>query len=181
MSTASVTNGLMRQPPRRAARRQGQFGHFYGVDPSEEWYTPRVVLEALGLEFALDPCRPVEGPIPWIPARHSYSKADDGLLKPWRGLVWMNPPYGAATPCWMEKLAAHGAGVALVYARTDTYWFHDAARAARAVCFIKGRVRFVDRLERELASGRPGSGSVLFGFGDIAAGAVRRCGLGWVP
>lgn len=181
MSTTSATNGLMRQPPRRAARRQGQFGHFYGVDPSEEWYTPRVVFEALGLEFDLDPCRPVDGPLPWIPARDSYSKADDGLLKPWRGLVWMNPPYGAATPCWMEKLVAHGAGVALVYARTDTYWFHDAARSAHAVCFIKGRVRFVDRLERELASGRPGSGSVLFGFGELAAGAVRRCGLGWVP
>lgn len=174
-----MTDGLMRRREQRRAR-QGQFGHFVGVDSSEEWYTPRVIFDALGEQFDLDPCSPVDGPLPWIPAAEQMTKLQDGLLQEWFGFVWMNPPYGTATPVWMRRMIDHGHGIALVYARTDTYWFHEAALAASAVCFVKGRIRFVDRNETEQASGRPGAGSVLFGFGPRGATAVNRCNLGWM-
>jgi hypothetical protein len=32
--------------------------------------------------------------------------------------------------------------VLLVHSRTDTAWFHEAASAAAAICFTRGRLRF---------------------------------------
>ena len=79
---------------------------------SDDYYTPAWVFERMGLEFDLDVCAPPGG-IPWIPAKRYFTMEDDGLLQPWEGRVWMNPPYGSAT-AWVSKFIAHGNGVALV-------------------------------------------------------------------
>lgn len=153
-----------------------------------EYYTPRFIFEALGLVFDLDPCHPFPR-LPWTPVYEVYSLPEDGLALPWWGLVWLNPPYGRKhTHAWLQKLAAHGSGIALVNARTDTAWFHEATATATAVCFLKGRVRFVDRFEKpfqtlnkktgEMEDGSPKVGSVLIAWGEEAAQALERCGLG---
>jgi hypothetical protein len=56
--------------------------------------TPRFVIDALG-PFDLDPCPPKERP--WDTARRHFTEADDGLSRPWKGRVWLNPPYGPQT------------------------------------------------------------------------------------
>lgn len=57
---------------------------------TDEWYTPKEILEALG-PFDLDPCAPL---VPlWNTAAVMYNKNDDGLSKQWSGRVWLNPPY----------------------------------------------------------------------------------------
>lgn len=150
---------------------------------SVEWYTPPAVFQALGLSFDLDPASPPHG-LPWVPARRFYWR--EGLRRPWFGLVWLNPPYGSGAGPWLERMAQHGEGVALVYARTETEWFQQAVHQAAALCFVDGRLRFIrpgedpyelQPVERR-KSGTP-AGSVLFGYGAAAAGAVLRCGLGW--
>lgn len=108
---------------------------------SDEWYTPPSVFDALGLRFDLDPAAPPGG-VPWVPATHHFSVQDDGLVQPWQGRVWMNPPYGRGTGRWLRKLAGHGDGLALVFARTDTRWFQRIAGEATALCFVSGRLRF---------------------------------------
>ena len=75
---------------------KGLTGHESQNNVSVDWYTPPWVFERLGLRFDLDPCQP-SGGIPWIPADTYYDLAIDGLLTPWYGLVWMNPPYGKHT------------------------------------------------------------------------------------
>jgi len=57
--------------------------------------------------------------------------AIDGLIQPWRGRVYMNPPYGRKIGKWVEK-AVHEVEcgnaelvVALLPARTDTRWWQD--------------------------------------------------------
>ena len=59
----------------------------------------------------------------------------------------MNPPYGADTPKWLNKLAEHsqngGSGMALVFSRTDTIWVHDIAKHIDAIAFFKGRIQFL--------------------------------------
>jgi hypothetical protein len=122
--------------------RRGMGGHHRTVGASDEWYTPPSLFDVLGLEFDLDPCAPAGG-LPWIPARRFYSLDDDGLSQPWEGRVWLNPPYGARTAAWVRRLAAHGHGIALVFARTDTTWFHDVAPTAHAITFLAGRLNFV--------------------------------------
>ena len=49
---------------------------------SDEWYTPRELVEALG-EFDLDPCAPVQ-PL-WPTAKRMLNKEDDGLKHDWGG------------------------------------------------------------------------------------------------
>ena len=60
------------------------------VRSSDEWYTPKEVLKALG-RFDLDPCAPVH-PL-WPTAEVMYDRDMDGLSLKWEGRVWLNPPY----------------------------------------------------------------------------------------
>jgi hypothetical protein len=158
------------------------------VNRTVEWYTPAFIFAALGLEFDLDPCAAESGD--YVPAKNRYTVRDDGLSKPWSGRVWLNPPYGPHTPRWLSRLAAHGEGIALVFARTDTRWFHAAAVRADLLCFTR-RIAFVPGREpleqpgifpgaaplgREYAAA--GNGSVLLAFGLPCATALRRSGLG---
>jgi DNA N-6-adenine-methyltransferase (Dam) len=144
---------------------------------SVEWYTPPSVFHALGLRFDLDPCAP-KGGVPWVPAQRHYSVEDDGLAQPWLGRVWLNPPYGAATSAWVERLARHGDGVALVFARTDTTWAQRAIANATAVCFVSGRISFIAGHGGEQRGHNAAAGSMLLAYGDTCADALRRSGLG---
>jgi DNA N-6-adenine-methyltransferase (Dam) len=143
---------------------------------SVEWYTPPELFEALGITFELDPSAPPGG-VPWVPAARHFSLEDDGLSQPWKGRVWLNPPYGRDIGRWLERLAAHGDGLALVFARTDTAWFHRAFGAATAVCFIKGRLRFVPG-GGQAATGAAGAPSVLLAYGLPCSLALAVSGLG---
>lgn len=142
---------------------------------SVEWYTPPEVFSALGLRFDLDPAAPPGG-VPWVPAERSYSIEDDGLSQPWSGRVWLNPPYGPNLGAWLDRLADHGDGLALVFARTDTRWYQGAARRATAACFVAGRLAFLR------PDGRPGRSptapSVLLAYGLPCAMALAESRLG---
>jgi hypothetical protein len=161
---------------------RGMGGHHRAVGKSDEWYTPPHVFDALGLRFDLDPAAPAGG-VPWVPADRHFSIEDDGLSQPWAGRVWLNPPYGSHTAKWIRRLAAHGAGIALVFARTDTGWFHEVAKSAHALCFLAGRLTFVPADPRCIAESRPaianaGAPSMLMAYGEACAEAVARSGLG---
>jgi hypothetical protein len=160
---------------------RGIGGHHQPIEGrTNEWYTPPHVFEALGLEFDLDPCAPPGG-VPWVPARRHYSIEDDGLTQPWEGRCWVNPPYGPHASLWMRRLAAHGNGIGLVFARTDTAWFHSTVPAADAVCFLEGRLNFLSP-ERRMAANRTnsnaGAPSILVAYGLECAEAVAASGLG---
>lgn len=111
---------------------------------SDDYWTPPEVFDAMGLTFDLDVCAPPGG-IPWIPAAHYYTQADDGLAQPWHGRVWMNPPYSDPTP-WMRKWLAHGNGVCLVQISKGRWnydlWCSDARMVMTppAFRFIQGPI-----------------------------------------
>lgn len=93
----------------------------YNDDPTtDDYYTPAWVFEKLGLEFDLDVASPLVAP-EWIPAKRRYTIEDDGLVSPWEGLVWMNPPYSGPGP-WVEKFMDHGNGVALLPFGNSKWW-----------------------------------------------------------
>lgn len=61
--------------------------------------------------------------------------------KRWRGLAFVNPPYGRALKAWAEKMATAGCPViALVPARTDTLWWKRMNPVAW--CAVQGRLHF---------------------------------------
>ena len=85
--------------------------HEQEVTTSDDYLTPRWVFDTLGIEFDMDvAASPFGG---HVPTQRSLTKVDDGLTHPWSGRVWMNPPYGSATP-WVRRFIAHGNGIALV-------------------------------------------------------------------
>lgn len=139
----------------------------------EDWLTPPWMIKALG-EFDLDPCSPM--PRPWDTAKRHYTMADNGLLKPWEGRVWLNPPYDNETERWMRRLANHGNGIALIFARTETKsffpWVWDHASA---ILFIKGRIAFYTKEGRE--GGTSGAPSVLIAYGNENTEAIRNSGV----
>lgn len=145
---------------------------------SNEWYTPPEIFKALGLEFDLDVCAPPGG-LPWIPAKRSLSYHDDGLVASWQGRVWLNPPYGPHVARWLARLADHGNGVALIFARTDVGWFQELAPRADLLCLVSGRIRFVPPSPRPGKKGHNAAApSCLMAFGDENAAAVKDSGLG---
>jgi phage N-6-adenine-methyltransferase len=113
-----------------------------------DWATPRRIFEALDREFhfTLDACADPAN------AKCGSFLESDSLNQPWRGTVWMNPPYGRGIGDWLSKAfrtAQSGSAtvVALVPARTDTSWWHDYCLKAE-IRFLRGRLCFDDMRKR---------------------------------
>lgn len=139
------------------------------VTGKEEWLTPPFITQALG-PFDLDPCSPVNRP--WPTARKHFTINDDGLRQAWEGFVFCNPPYGPKLGVWLAKMARHGNGIALCFARTETAAFQQFVWPyARAVLFIKGRLSFYHVSGQE--GGTAGAPSVLIAYGEHAANILR--------
>lgn len=132
---------------------------------TDDWITPEAIIDALGgwRSFALDPCAsPTQ---PWPCARRSYVPPS-GLTKPWAGRVFLNPPYGPELGAWLEKLADHGTGTALTFARTETRVFREQVwERATALKFLYGRLFFY-RPDGTRAAHNSGGPSVLIAYGD---------------
>lgn len=113
-------------------------GHQSARAKSVDWLTPPTWIAKLG-GFDLDPACPPD--MPWQTA--TIMMHEGGLEADWRGRVWLNPPFGKEAAAWLRKLAAHGDGIALIPARTETAMFFESVwGTADAVCFVKGRPHF---------------------------------------
>lgn len=144
---------------------------------NDEWLTPPEIIGVLG-DFDLDPCAPVMRP--WDTAREHYTVHQDGMSHEWRGRVWCNPPFGREAVKWLRRMAAHGDGIALIPARTETAMFYECVwGTAHAVLFIKGRPHFhyADGRRAPFNSGAP---ICLVAYGASNHSALLRSGLGVV-
>lgn len=150
-------------------------GHQATVGRTEIWLTPPWLLGQLGA-FDLDPCA-APSPRPWPTAARHIELPLDGLDLPWCGRVWLNPPYGAATGLWLQRMAEHGQGTALIFARTETdAWHRWVWPRASAILFLKGRIGF------HLPDGQPGpdncgAPSALVAYGVEDATILAGCGI----
>jgi len=137
----------------------------------DEWLTPPELIKALG-KFDLDPCSPIKRP--WNTAKHHYNINDNGLLMPWEGRVFCNPPYGNQAVKWLEKCALHDNAIALTFARTETRMFFSCVwEKATAILFIKGRIKFYHVTGKQGNSA--GAPSVLIAYGEENAEILKNC------
>ena len=105
------------------------------------WVTPRWIFDWVG-RFDLDPATFDEHPWPCA----AENRSCDGLVAPWCGRVFLNPPFtnGQIEP-FVKRMAEHNCGVLVTAARVETGWFQDFVfGAARAVWFPRKRVQFCD-------------------------------------
>jgi hypothetical protein len=81
-----------------------------------------------------------------------YTPADDGLIKPWFGRVWLHPPTGLRDGydhqgLWVNRMLASwkaemfSEGLLLVEAQTGADWF--ASLWEYPICFIGYRLKFI--------------------------------------
>lgn len=146
---------------------------FQRKENSQEWFTPPHIIKTLGI-FDLDPCAPSQD---FYTATRCYTKEMDGLSLPWSGRVWLNPPYkNPLIGKFIDRMIAHGDGVALIFNRMDTALWHDKIfPSATAMLIIRGRIRFFrpDGTEGDSA----GCGSVLVAWGEGNAAVLKDCGI----
>lgn len=115
-------------------------GHTRREVTTDSWITPQWVFNRFG-PFDLDPC--ACEPQPWPTAARMLTVRDNGLMAPWHGYVWCNPPYGRELGLWLNRLALHGDGMALVFARTETRAFAENVWPySTAQLWLRGRMTF---------------------------------------
>ena len=88
---------------------------------SGEWTTPKDLFDELNEEFhfTLDAASSHENAL----CEKHYTKEEDGLVQPWEGNVFCNPPYGNEIGKWMRKAAEtdEGGGCSVPDSRKDGY------------------------------------------------------------
>lgn len=125
---------------------------------TDTWLTPTWLLDRLG-EFDLDPCPP---------------NGTDGLTMEWFGRVWLNPPY-SKNSLFMEKMANHKNGLAIVFARTETKWFQKwVFPYAHSILFFNRRIKFLKE-DGSLPKGTAGAPSVLISYTHFDTGILEKC------
>lgn len=151
-------------------------GHQSARAKSTTYLTPREILAPLG-PFDLDPCA-APSPRPWPTAARHIELPEDGLSAEWVGRVWCNPPFGREAEAWLERMAAHGNGIALVPARTETAMFYRSVwGVADGVLFLRGRPHF-HRSDGSRLPFNSGAPIALIAYGKINGDALRDSGLG---
>jgi transcriptional regulator with XRE-family HTH domain len=128
------------------------FTHAGNSSAYHGWLTPVALadlLMAAVVRFDLDPCAAsADKRRARVKARLLLTVDDDGLSVPWRGRVFVNPPYGRALKLWVRKCAGEAAAgavvIGLVPARPDTRWWHDHIAGHADVFMLRGRLQFGD-------------------------------------
>ena len=152
---------------------------------SDEWPTPQWLVGQYAAEFGpfdTDPAATAQS----AQASAFYTIDDDGLSQPWKGRVWMNPPY-SNVGAWMAKARAEvEAGnaelvVCLVPARVDARWYRAATARASVVRVLPQRVKFGGCKD---SAPFPSAVIVLGGDGRRHGTQPKRCaacGQYWFP
>jgi phage N-6-adenine-methyltransferase len=113
-----------------------------------DWRTPRKFLDAAHTVMGgidLDPASSEANRT--VKAGKYYTEKDNGLEKPWKGRVWLNPPYGGDARLFIERLIREyevgnvtEACCLLNSHPTETKWFQKLFDYT--ICFVAGRIDF---------------------------------------
>jgi ParB family transcriptional regulator, chromosome partitioning protein len=143
---------------------------------NNEWYTPPrycdAAREVMGGGIDLDPAS-CEMANVYVKAARYYTREEDGLVQPWEGRIWCNPPFSAIPGCpapmpiWSDKVIFEFTqghieqAVLLVKADTRNPWFHRLFDYA-AICLSLHRIQFI-RPGRKTEELREGIAFAYFG------------------
>lgn len=124
---------------------------------SNEYYTPIELLDSArevmgGIDLDPASCKEANEN---VRAKRYYTIDDDGFSKPWRGRLWMNPPYGkdegeteGNQARWVRRICEeYAAGnvteaMVLVNAVPGNKWFHPLWD--HTICFTYRRIHFIN-------------------------------------
>ena len=131
---------------------------------SDDYYTPLWLFELLDIEFDVDVASPPHKTN--VPCKKYYTQADNGLVQPWQGNVWMNPPFRNTAP-WAYKFMDHQHGICLV-PMSKTKWFNNLWSQCDAIVPLPNNFTF--------QQGAIFLGTVLCAYGTKNVEALTRIG-----
>lgn len=154
-----------------------------------EWYTPPKVIERVREVMGSIDVDPASNDIAQetVQATNYHTIEDSGLLYPWVGKVWCNPPYEQAL---LKKFIAKfneeidsgniTEGIMLTNSGTDTLWNQELSIHFQA--YTIGRISFIQPDGTE--KGKGSRGQVFTYFGDNHkkfAEVFTRDSFCWIP
>lgn len=140
---------------------------------TDQWATPSDTFDKLNkiFNFETDVCADSTN----AKCKNFYTEDVDGLKQDWKGVCWMNPPYGRQIGDWLEKAYIsckenNATVVCLIPARTDTKYWHEFCIKGE-IFYIKGRLKFgcatnSAPFPSAIVVFRPKISDVLDGYGD---------------
>lgn len=151
---------------------------------NNEWYTPAEYIEAARNAMGTIDLDPASSDIAQevVNAKTYYTIETNGLDKPWRGNIWLNPPYSSDSIVqFIDKLVEerpyYQQAIVLVNNATETEWFNKLISIASAVCFLKSRVKFY---MPDGKTGAPLQGQAMVYIGNRPTRFSDSCAnLGW--
>ena len=144
-----------------------------------EWYTPADIIEAARQCMNcidLDPASSSKAQ-ETVRATKFFTIEDDGLAHPWKGRVWLNPPYERGL---VDKFVSHlleqpfEQACVLVNNATETGWAQALLKQSESVCFPSSRIRY---LAPDGVKNTPLQGQMICGLG-VARSAFEEA-FGW--
>lgn len=151
---------------------------------NNEWYTPTEYIEAAREAMGSIDLDPASSDIAQevVKAKMYYTIETNGLDKPWRGNIWLNPPYSSDSIVqFIDKLVEerehYQQAIVLVNNATETEWFNKLISIASSVCFLKSRVKFY---MPDGKTGAPLQGQAMVYIGNRPTRFSDSCSnLGW--
>jgi hypothetical protein len=141
---------------------------------SDDYWTPKWIFDALGVEFDLDVACPPDGPA-HTPAKAWYTQETDGLASPWFGTVWMNPPF-SNNKLWIEKFILHKNGIGLTM-MSKSQAFRSLWQTAHGIVPLPHDWKFIQPDGVRADVFMP---CVLVAFGNENVQALHRANIGRV-
>ena len=143
---------------------------------SDSWLTPPEIVTRLGY-FDLDPCGCAG--MPWKLADTTFTLPDnDGLVEPWTGRVFCNPPYSKkASAAFINRMIDHRNGILLYPARLETGLWSKIWESGDAFLFLAGQIKFYNPDGTRNDQGASMHPTVLVAFGQTNVDALRTSGL----
>lgn len=149
--------------------------HVSNNSGNNEWYTPPSIVDLARSVMGVIDFDPASSDVANLTVKASeYVTEDmDGLKAQWHGRVWLNPPYSSPliSQFCEATVAAYTDGkiqeaCVLTNNATETRWLQDLFSVASAVCFLKGRIKFLDK--DGVASNAPLQGQCITYIGKNA-------------
>lgn len=157
--------------------------HVANNSGENEWYTPTKIVDLARRTMGgidLDPASSKKAQETVLANRY-FTKEDDGLDKDWTApSVWLNPPYSKelVTEFSDKLLTEYRDGrveqaCVLVNNATETVWFQRLAFNAKAICFFRGRIKFLD--STGTPANTPLQGQAMLYFGKDSTKFAEQC------
>jgi phage N-6-adenine-methyltransferase len=140
---------------------------------NNEWYTPPEIIEAARATMGRIDCDPASSELAnkTVKAKKYYTAEQNGLERKWGEKVWLNPPYSQpAINHFADALSQRvkdkeiKEACILVNNATDAAWCQKILMLGSCVCFLRGRVKFIDM--EGCATGAPLQGQIVVYIGE---------------